>query len=203
MDIITITKSDQKIILVLGVVMLSVGLILLSTAIVKYPDIEKSMILSVEPENITMIPLSNIEYTTDLKGYFEVEDGSIDFIITSREWQHTWGLIIYGFFHEITGIYKIENVSEDHFNVNLNKPDDILSYSDEWYLVFENSNSTDVRIIELHYSLHPWMRDTLIVSATVFFIGSLCFFIVVSALFLRDRVSENKIHHNEKKPLQN
>ncbi len=202
MDIITISKSGQKIILVLGVVMLSVGLILLSMAIVKYPDIEKSMILSVEPENITMISLSNIEYTTDLEGYFVVEEGSIDFIVTSRAWQHTWGLITYAVFHEITGIYKIENVSEDHFNVSLNKPDDIFSYSDEWYLVFENSNSTDERIIELHYSLHPWMRDTLMGSATVFFIGCLPFFIVFSALFIRDRARENKIHPNEKKPLR-
>jgi hypothetical protein len=202
-DVIVIKnkKSIRKIILVFGILLLITSSVIFLYGNTQYPDVERNMAFTVEAENTTWITLRNIQYTNDLQGFFEVEEGNLDFIITSQAWSHSWGLIALGLLNQITGIYSLENVSEDHFDLQLNSIDDATYYSEEWYLVFDNRNYTQEKNIELHYSLHPRARDAFNVAALVLFMISLGIFTVLVAFKLGiRRYEEIDTKSNESPP---
>ena len=187
MMVIKNTKLNRRIILVLGIFFLITSSVIFLRAIVEYPDVERNMNFTVEAENVTWVTLSNIKGTNDLKGSFEVAEGNLDFIITSQEWRHSWGLIILGFMNQITGTYSMQNVSEDHFDLQLNSIDELQFSSEEWYLVFDNRDHTQEKSVNLHYSLHPQTRDALNVVAFVLFTISICLFIILATFTMGEK----------------
>jgi hypothetical protein len=195
--IINNTKSLRKIILAIGIIVLIISSVIFIIGAIKYPDVERDITCHVKAQNTTWITLENIEYTNDLEGYFEVEEGSVDFIITSRAWKHSWGMLTIGLFDEITGVYEQENVSEDRFEIKINEFDDVFFYSEEWYLVFDNRNYEQEKNIELHYSLHPMMRDTFNTIALALFICSICIFIIFVVLALSQGENEKRLQYRE------
>ncbi len=201
--VINNTKSIRKIILAFGIIVLIISSVLYIIGAIKYPDVENDITCYVEAENTTWITLENIEYTNDLEGHFEVVEGNVDFIITSRAWSHSWGMLTIGLFDEITGVYKQENVTEDRFDIKINEFDDVLSYSDEWYLVFDNRNYMEDKNIVLHYSLHPTMKDTFNTIALALFIGSVCIFIIFTAFTLGKGKNEEKQEPSEQPSQEN
>jgi hypothetical protein len=187
MMVIKNTKLNRRIILVLGIFFLITSSVIFLRAIIEYPDVERNMNFTVEAENVTWVTLSNIRGTNDLKGSFEVAEGNLDFIIASQEWSHSWGLIILGLGNQITGTYSMQNVSEDHFDLQLNSIDELHFNSEEWYLVFDNRDHTQEKNVNLHYSLHPHTRDAFNVIAFVLFTISICIFIILATFTMGEK----------------
>jgi hypothetical protein len=189
--VIKVTKFEGRVIFAFGVLVL----VLCSILFVRWtsvPDIHRELMVSVQAENLTRVTIRNVEGTHTLSGSFVVREGTIDFIIASAIMTSLVALFTLGANIVGHGGYRQENVTEDRFEIVLNRPGDLLDADDIWYLVFDNRNSTEPKTIDLSYKLHPHDQDIFLFATIGLFVAGISVIFLAVVIPRTDLKNDNK-----------